>query len=52
MRHAPLAAVMTDFLGRLRDESREIPYPAQALRRAYEGPGRRAAARLCEPAAD
>jgi hypothetical protein len=33
-RHAPLAAVMTDFYGRIQDESRQTPYPSKALRRA------------------
>jgi len=32
-RHAPLAAVMTDFLGRLREETRQTRCPAQELRR-------------------
>ncbi|MFI0901887.1 protein kinase family protein [Streptomyces sp. NPDC020983] len=40
-RHAPLAAVMTDFYGRIQDESREIPYPVQALRRALHADGLR-----------
>ncbi|MER6116436.1 serine/threonine-protein kinase [Streptomyces sp. NPDC001743] len=33
-RHAPLAAVMTDFYGKVQDENRETPYPWKALRRA------------------
>ncbi|CAM5498848.1 Protein kinase family protein OS=Streptomyces cyaneofuscatus OX=66883 GN=G3I52_22020 PE=4 SV=1 [Streptomyces cyaneofuscatus] len=33
-RHAPLAAVMTDFYVKVQDEDRETPYPAEALRRA------------------
>ncbi|MEW2318322.1 serine/threonine-protein kinase [Streptomyces bauhiniae] len=33
-RHAPLAAVMTDFYVRVQDENRETPYPYEALRRA------------------
>lgn len=33
-RHAPLAAVMTDFYGAIQDEDRETPYPLKALRRA------------------
>lgn len=33
-RHAPLAAVMTDFYVKIQDESRETPYPMKALRRA------------------
>ncbi|WP_308042359.1 hypothetical protein [Streptomyces sp. 8L] len=33
-RHAPLAAVMTDFYGTVQDENRQTPYPAEALRRA------------------
>ncbi|GGW77736.1 protein kinase family protein [Streptomyces lomondensis] len=32
-RHAPLAAVLTDFYCRIQDESREAPYPAKALSR-------------------
>jgi hypothetical protein len=32
-RHAPLAAVMTDFLRRLQFESRHVPYPREELRR-------------------
>ncbi|WP_328315799.1 serine/threonine-protein kinase [Streptomyces sp. NBC_00388] len=32
-RHAPLAAVVTDFYGRLQRESREVPYPLEAIRR-------------------
>ncbi|WP_050502899.1 serine/threonine-protein kinase [Streptomyces monomycini] len=38
-RHAPLAAVLTDFHGRLRDESRETPYPSGALARACRETG-------------
>ena len=33
-RHAPLAAVLTDFYVKIQDESRETPYPLKALRRA------------------
>lgn len=33
-RHAPLAAVMTDFYGRILDEDRRTPYPSEALHRA------------------
>jgi hypothetical protein len=33
-RHAPLAAVMTDFYGKVQDENRETPYPFEELRRA------------------
>ncbi|MCM3807420.1 protein kinase family protein [Streptomyces sp. DR7-3] len=33
-RHAPLAAVMTDFYVTVQDENRETPYPLKALRRA------------------
>ena len=33
-RHAPLAAVMTDFYGKIQDESRQTPYPSEALNRA------------------
>ncbi|MFE1247147.1 protein kinase family protein [Streptomyces sp. NPDC058766] len=40
-RHAPLAAVMTDFYGRIQDEDRETPYPSQALHRALHAAGRR-----------
>ncbi|MGW7609455.1 hypothetical protein ACWGKW_19695 [Streptomyces sp. NPDC054766] len=32
-RHAPLAAAVTDFHERLRDESREIAYPQAAIER-------------------
>lgn len=39
-RHAPLAAVLTDFHGKLRDQSREVPYPLDALRRAHRPSGR------------
>ncbi|MFI2188742.1 protein kinase family protein [Streptomyces sioyaensis] len=35
-RHAPLAAVMTDFYVKVQDESRETPYPLQALRLALQ----------------
>jgi hypothetical protein len=35
-RHAPLAAVMTDFYGKVQDESRQTPYPLEALRRALD----------------
>ncbi|GAA3885974.1 protein kinase family protein [Streptomyces lannensis] len=35
-RHAPLAAVMTDFYGKVQDESRQTPYPSEALRRALD----------------
>ncbi|WP_371539388.1 serine/threonine-protein kinase [Streptomyces sp. NBC_00466] len=38
-RHAPLAAVVTDFYGRLQDESREIPYPLEEIRRILEPRG-------------
>ncbi|WP_327231494.1 protein kinase family protein [Streptomyces murinus] len=33
-RHAPLAALLTDFHTKLQHDSRETPYPAQALHRA------------------
>ncbi|MBQ0988238.1 serine/threonine protein kinase [Streptomyces sp. F63] len=33
-RHAPLAAVMTDFYVKVQEENRETPYPLEALRRA------------------
>ncbi|MET7744876.1 protein kinase family protein [Streptomyces sp. NPDC005385] len=36
-RHAPLAAVLTDFYLKIQDESRETPYPLEALRRILEG---------------
>ncbi|MET8294739.1 serine/threonine-protein kinase [Streptomyces sp. NPDC005180] len=36
-RHAPLAAVMTDFYGRIQDEDRQTPYPLEALQRALAG---------------
>lgn len=32
-RHAPLAAAMTDFIRRLRQETRQTPYPAEELLR-------------------
>ncbi|MFI9582202.1 protein kinase family protein [Streptomyces sp. NPDC052236] len=32
-RDAPLAAVMADFIGKLRHESRETPYPLEEIRR-------------------
>ncbi|MFI1335819.1 protein kinase family protein [Streptomyces sp. NPDC020845] len=32
-RHAPIAAVMWDFFRRLQEESRETPYPLEAIRR-------------------
>lgn len=35
-RHAPLAAVLTDFYLKIQDESRETPYPLEALRRILE----------------
>ncbi|MFJ8210614.1 protein kinase family protein [Streptomyces sp. NPDC096033] len=35
-RHGPLAAVMTDFYGKVQDEDRETPYPSEALRRALD----------------
>ncbi|MGC4927303.1 protein kinase family protein [Streptomyces sp. DT117] len=35
-RHAPLAAVMTDFYVKVQDEDRETPYPAEVLRRALQ----------------
>ncbi|MET9533416.1 protein kinase family protein [Streptomyces sp. NPDC006649] len=35
-RHAPLAAVVTEFYGRLQDESREIPYPWESIHRIFE----------------
>ncbi|WP_405559994.1 protein kinase family protein [Streptomyces sp. NBC_01180] len=38
-RHAPLAAVVTDFYGRLADESRETPYPLEAIRRILDSRG-------------
>lgn len=40
-RHAPLAAVMTEFYGRIQDDSRETPYPSRALRRALDADPRR-----------
>jgi hypothetical protein len=39
-RHAPLATAVTDFIRRLEDESREVPYPAEAVGRilaSYDG---------------
>jgi hypothetical protein len=35
-RHAPLAAVMTDFYRKLQDESRETPYPLEKIRRVCQ----------------
>lgn len=35
-RHAPLAAVMTDFYGKVQDETRKTPYPAEALHQALQ----------------
>lgn len=35
MRHAPVAAVLTDFYRRLRLESRDTPYPMEEIRRVY-----------------
>ncbi|MER8058569.1 MULTISPECIES: protein kinase family protein [unclassified Streptomyces] len=40
-RHAPLAAVLTDFHTRLQDDSRETPYPSRALQRALHAAGSR-----------
>ncbi len=40
-RHAPLAAVLTDFYVKIQDESRETPYPVEALRRALYAEGAR-----------
>jgi hypothetical protein len=34
-RHAPLAAVMTDFYTKLQEESRESPYPLEAIREIF-----------------
>ncbi|NDZ79691.1 serine/threonine protein kinase [Streptomyces sp. SID10853] len=36
-RHAPLAAVVTDFYGKLQHESRETPYPREAVHRLLRG---------------
>lgn len=38
-RHAPIATVLTDFYVKIQDESREIPYPLKALRRALYSAG-------------
>ncbi|MEV7068555.1 serine/threonine-protein kinase [Streptomyces collinus] len=35
-RHAPLAAVLTDFYLKIQEESRESPYPLEALHRVLE----------------
>jgi hypothetical protein len=35
-RHAPLAAVLTDFYLKIQEESRESPYPLKTLRRVLE----------------
>ncbi|MFF5983857.1 protein kinase family protein [Streptomyces olindensis] len=35
-RHAPLAAVLTDFYLTIQEESRECPYPLEALRRVLD----------------
>ncbi|MEU9737044.1 protein kinase family protein [Streptomyces sp. NPDC048002] len=40
-RHAPLAVVMTDFYGKVQDESRQTPYPSEALRQALDADGPR-----------
>ncbi|MET8828926.1 protein kinase family protein [Streptomyces sp. NPDC004610] len=32
-RHAPIAAVLTEFYGRVQDDSPDTPYPAETLRR-------------------
>ncbi|MFH8614337.1 protein kinase family protein [Streptomyces sp. NPDC017979] len=37
-RHAPIAALVTDFYGRFTDGSRETPYPAEAIGRALKSP--------------
>jgi hypothetical protein len=37
-RHAPLAAVVTDFYARLQNDSRETPYPAKAIGAALPSP--------------
>jgi len=36
-RHAPVAAIMNDFYGKLYLEDRATPYPAEALRRVVSG---------------
>ncbi|MFI0977223.1 protein kinase family protein [Streptomyces sp. NPDC021093] len=36
VRHAPLAAVVTDFIGRVEKEDRGTPYPAEEIRRILE----------------
>lgn len=38
-RHAPLAAVMTDFYVKVQEEDRATPYPSEALRRALTRSG-------------
>ncbi|MEU5162351.1 protein kinase family protein [Streptomyces sp. NPDC020875] len=38
VRHARVAAVVTEFHGRLTDESRETPYPAEEIGRALRAP--------------
>jgi hypothetical protein len=40
VRHAPFAVVVWDFFRRLQEESREIPYPLEAIRRIeqHDGP--------------
>lgn len=37
-RHAPLAAPFTDFCMGVRDESREVPYPHEAIERIFAAP--------------
>ncbi len=41
-RHAPLAAVLTDFYVKIQDESRETPFPVEALRQALYADGKSA----------
>ncbi|WP_306970387.1 protein kinase family protein [Streptomyces afghaniensis] len=51
-RHAPLAAVLTDFYTKIQDESRETPYPVEALRRVQPAGERRQAGRTAPLIAD
>ncbi|MGW7417212.1 protein kinase family protein [Streptomyces sp. NPDC054863] len=36
VRHAPLARVVTDFIGKVEKESRETPYPEEEIRRIFK----------------
>ncbi|MEU8893566.1 protein kinase family protein [Streptomyces sp. NPDC048442] len=51
VRHAPLAAVMTDFIAKVEKEDREAPYPAEEIRRIFERTADRGRTRGCRSAA-